>query len=411
MAAIAVSEAKATGVACFPATCDIGCSMSVTQERKRIATTARSMPYGSGPDEEPVDDLDEAEEIIPCTYAINSYGADYPVDGLVKRIEAEDILVPKFSWNDPNATEIVGFQREYVWPRPKADRFVESLLLGLPVPGIFLVKEQTGRLLVLDGHQRLYTLSSYYQGIIHGQEYRLSDVQDRFTGKRYKDLDTEDRRRLDDSIIHATIVRQVQPSDDQSSIYVVFERLNTGGVNLQPQEIRVALYHGEFVKVLRELNEDASWRELYGKKSRRLKDMEMILRFFAFLYYSNKYQSPMKDFLNRYMATNRHLQKQSEEDLRSIFASTTRTILEAIGPKAFRPQRAVNAAVVDSLMTGIAKRIAAKGEIRNFRELKARYDQLMRDKAYISAVETGTAQEANVKTRQTKAEEVFTHLR
>src|SRR6266852_3044299 len=121
-------------------------------------------------EEEPVDDLDEAEEVIPVTYSITSYGADYPVDSIVKRVEAEDIVVPRFGRQPTEESKIVGFQREYVWPRPKADRFIESLLLGLPVPGIFLVKEATGRLLVLDGHQRLYTLRAYYQGVIKGIE-------------------------------------------------------------------------------------------------------------------------------------------------------------------------------------------------------------------------------------------------
>jgi len=366
----------------------------------------------SGPlkDEEPVDDLDEAAEIIPYTYSITSYGADYPVDSLVKRIEAKDILVPTFSWEAPEKTEVVGFQRQYVWPRSKADRFIESLLLGLPVPGIFLVKEPSSVLLVLDGHQRLYTLQAYYQGVINGQEYRLANVQERFVGKRYKDLDTEDRRRLDDSIIHATVVRQDEPTEDQSSIYVIFERLNTGGVNLQPQEIRVALYHGEFVRVLQDFNDAAAWRELYGKKSRRLKDMEMILRFFAFLYYDPHYRSPMKDFLNRYMATNRNLQKQPEKELREIFNTTTQTILEGIGGKAFRPKRAVNAAVVDSLMTGIAKRLLDKGDICDKGMLKHRFDELMRNANYMAAVETGTSQEANVRTRITLAEQAFSQI-
>jgi Protein of unknown function DUF262 len=145
--------------------------------------------------EETVDDLDEALEVIPYTYSITAYGADYPVDGVVKRIEASDILVPTFSWEPDTDSRIVGFQREYVWPRTKADRFIESLLLGLPVPGIFLVKEHSGRLLVLDGHQRLYTLKAFYDGVIHGIEYRLENVQERFVGKRYKELDVEDRRR------------------------------------------------------------------------------------------------------------------------------------------------------------------------------------------------------------------------
>lgn len=361
--------------------------------------------------EEPVDDLDEAEEVIQFTYSITSYGADYPVDSLVKRIEARDIIVPTFGRQPTAESEIVGFQREYVWPRPKADRFIESLLLGLPVPGIFLVKEPSGLFLVLDGHQRLYTLHAFYDGVIQGEVYSLGNVQSRFAGKRYKDLDTEDRRRLDDSIIHATIVRQDEPTEDQSSIYVIFERLNTGGVNLQPQEIRVALYHGELVRVLRELNENADWRELFGAKSKRLKDMELILRFFAFYNYADQYRSPMKDFLNRYMATNRHLQRQSEEELQELFEETVSVIRDAIGPRAFRPRRAVNAAVVDSLMTGVAKRIAEKGEIKNKKQFAEQYDKLMKTRDYLAAVETGTSQEANVEARLRLAQEVFKGVR
>jgi hypothetical protein len=362
-------------------------------------------------EEEPVDDLDPAEEVIPFTYSITSYGADYPVDSLVKRIENQDIIVPTFGRQPTEDSEIVGFQHEYVWPRPKADRFIESLLLGLPVPGIFLVKEPSGVLLVLDGHQRLYTLRAFYEGVIHGEEYRLANVQERFQGKRYKDLDVEDRRRLDDSIIHATIVRQDEPTEDQSSIYVIFERLNTGGVNLQPQEIRVALYHGAFVRVLRELNDVDKWRALYGRKSRRLKDMELILRFFAFFYYAHKYQSPMKDFLNQYMATNRRLERQSETELKEIFFQTTSTLYEAIGQRAFRPRRAVNAAVVDSLMTGVATRLVAQGSIQNMRQFKERYENLLKNKEYIAAVESGTSQEESVATRLRLAKQAFVEVK
>lgn len=361
-------------------------------------------------EEEKVEDLDEASEIIPFTYSITSYGADYPVDSLVKRMKNDDILVPTFSWNAPYDTQVVGFQRQYVWPRSKADRFIESLLLGLPVPGIFLVKEPSGVLLVLDGHQRLFTLRAFYEGIIDGKEYRLNNVQERFMGKRYKDLDIEDRRRLDDSIIHATVVRQDEPTEDQSSIYVIFERLNTGGVNLQPQEIRVALYHGEFVKLLDELNNESAWRQLYGKKSKRLKDMELILRFFALFYHSEQYRRPMKDFLNRYMASNRHLQKQGESELRELFTSTITIILKAIGPSAFRPVRAINAAVTDSVMVGVAKRLTSSGNIKNLDQLKEKYQELMKDEVYRSATETGTADESNVTLRLKLSIEKFSEI-
>lgn len=377
--------------------------------RKKFPPSAATSHAEREP-EETVDDLDEALEVIPYTYSITAYGADYPVDSVVKRMEAKDIIVPRFSWGPNEDSHIVGFQREYVWPRPKADRFIESLLLGLPVPGIFLVKELSGRLLVLDGHQRLYTLRAYYQGVINGIEYRLDNLQERFIGKRYRDLDVEDRRRLDDSIIHATVIRQDEPTEDQSSIYVIFERLNTGGMNLQPQEIRVALYHGEFVRVLGTLNDNAAWRKLFGKKTKRLKDMEMILRFFAFYYYAHAYRRPMKDFLNRYMASNRALARQSENELTTVFEKTTRMIAEAIGPQAFRPVRAVNAAVIDSVMTGVAHRLAA-GPIKKTNQLVGHYEKLLKRQDYLNSVETGTSQEANVTTRLQLAIEAFASVK
>lgn len=360
-------------------------------------------------DREAVDDLDQEAEVLPVTYSITSYGADYPVDGLVKRLQSGDIFVPTFYWEPEGNTEVVGFQREYVWPRPKADKFVESLLLGLPVPGVFLVKEPSGRLLVLDGHQRLHTLRAFYEGVIEGLEYRLKYVQDRYVGKTYKELEIEERRRLDDSIIHATVIRQDEPSEDQSSIYVIFERLNTGGMNLQPQEIRVALYHGEFSHLLTELNVNPSWRELYGKKSKRLKDLEMILRFFSLYYHVDDYKRPMKEFLNKYMGSNRSLQRQSKETLSELFNQVVTVVRAAIGPRAFRPFVAVNAAAVDSIMVGVARRLE-QGDISDKKAMQRAYKDLLKLPEYLSAIQSGTAEETSVRRRLELTTNAFAEL-
>lgn len=351
---------------------------------------------------EEIIDFDEELEVIPFTYSITSYGADYPVDSLVKRIESKDIIVPTFENKQELPEGIDPFQRDYVWPRSKADRFIESLLLGLPVPGIFLVKEDTGRFLVLDGHQRLYTLYSFYKGIIHSREYSLTGVQERFNGKTYKTLDVEDRRRIDDSIIHATIVKQDEPSNDLSSIYSIFERLNTGGVTLQPQEIRMALYHGKFSSLLRELNTNQDWRNLIGPVSKRLKDLELILRFFALLYHHDSYKSPMKEFLNMYMASNRDLSKQSKEELENVFSNTCRIILQYIGNDAFRPERAVNAALADALMVAIGNLVKNNKTI-DYTRLKEDRDTLLQDYEFIEAISTGTSQKPKVMYRIDKA--------
>jgi hypothetical protein len=138
--------------------------------------------------------------------------------------------------------------------------------------------------------------------------------------------------------------------------------------------------------------------------------MELILRFFAFLYNGGNYQRPMALFLNRYMAANRQLERQPENELRKIFTKTTDTILNAFGNEAFRPRRAVNAAVVDSVMTGVAKRIHAKGTIKNLPEALKHFTRLMADDKYLEAVESGTSQEANVETRLSLAQAAFAQL-
>lgn len=361
------------------------------------------------PTEEEIDDLDELNEVLPTTYSITSYGADYPVDGLVKRMTQGDIVVPLFRMAPEPGQSTVGFQREYVWTKPQADHFVESLLLGLPVPGIFLVKESNGKHLVLDGQQRLRTLESFYGGLFQGNEYTLENVQEKWRGKTYKTLHADDRRRLDDSIIHATIVRQDEPTEDQSSIYLIFERLNSGGTFLQPQEIRVALYHGAFASLLSQLNDNPKWRALYGKKSPRLKDIELILRFFSLHFYAAKYERPMKDYLNRNMASNRSLAKHDASELTSLFETTVASIHDLLGLRAFRLKNAINAAVLDSVMVGVAARLV-KGPINDTAEFVQAYTRLLSSGDYLAATGRATADEESVKTRLRLAKDAFSQV-
>ena len=185
------------------------------------------------------DEGDETE-VQPFRYAISSYGADYPVDSLVKRMRDGSIYIPKF-------------QRKFVWDIKDASRFVESLLLGLPVPSIFLSKEfDTGKLLVVDGQQRLRSLLCFYDGVWEptSKDFHLKRVQPEFEGRTYATLRDEDRRQLDDAILHAIIFKQDEPSEDESSVYEVFQRLNTGGNELTPQEVRSAVHHSGRIRDL-----------------------------------------------------------------------------------------------------------------------------------------------------------------
>jgi hypothetical protein len=347
-----------------------------------------------------VDDAAKDDTTIPQTYDITSFGADYDVEGLYRRLERKDVFIPDF-------------QRDYVWKMTEASRFIESLLLGLPVPGVFLAKEnETNKLLVIDGQQRLKTLQFFYNGYFNPKKddkkqrvFALNKVQEKFEGLTYGTLDEKDRITLDNSIIHATIIKQESPSDDDTSIYHIFERLNNGGRKLTPQEIRAALYHGNFVDVIKTLNEYSTWREIFGKKNNRLKDQELILRFFALYFDYENYEKPMAEFLNKFVKKNKDASNVDAENPEILFQNTVDAIFKALGVSAFRPERGLNAAVFDSVMIGIAKRLK-KGAVES-KSIKNAYDELLKDESYITSVSAATSDERNVSARIEKAISAF----
>lgn len=339
-------------------------------------------------------------EVAPLGYVISSYGADYTVDGLVKRIREGSVYVPEF-------------QRGFVWDIKDASRFVESLLLGLPVPSIFLSKEaDTGKLLVVDGQQRLLSLRYFYDGIWEPtkREFTLKGVDPNFEGRTYKRLRDEDRRRLDDAILHVTVFKQDEPSEDQSGVYQVFERLNSGGKKLTPQEIRSAVHHsGSMRTLLHDLNLTVEWRAIYGPEDPRLRDQELILRFLAFFYDAESYKSPLVTFLNGFMGRNKNLDASRAGAMGKIFVDTISLVHNAIGKVAFRPVRALNAAVFDSVMVGLARRLI-RATVADLVDLKERYDQLLHNQAFLDACGRGTAGEERVKTRIDLATAAFSQL-
>jgi len=350
-----------------------------------------------------IEDVRTAEgdsEVAPLGYVISSYGADYTVDGLVKRMREGSVYVPEF-------------QRGFVWDIKDASRFVESLLLGLPVPSIFLSKEaDTGKLLVVDGQQRLLSLRYFYDGIWEPtkREFSLRGVDRMFEGRTYKLLRDDDRRRLDDAILHVTVFKQDEPSEDQSGIYQVFERLNSGGKKLNPQEIRSAVHHsGGMRELLRDLNKNADWRAIYGPEDGRMRDQELVLRFLAFYYDAATYKSPLVNFLNAFMGRHKKIESALALEMKRAFSETIRLIHEAIGASAFRPVRALNAAVFDSVMVGLARRFS-RGPITSLQELKARYEELLRNQQFLDACGRGTAGEERVKTRIGLATTAFSKL-
>ena len=352
-----------------------------------------------------VDDSAKDDTVAQIRYEITSFGADFDVAGLVKRLGKGDIFIPSF-------------QRGYVWKLPEASRFIESILLGLPVPGVFLAREpETNKLLVIDGQQRLKTLQYFCDGVFNPKDtdksqrvFKLSKVSKRFEGLAYLTLSDPDRIQLDDYILHATVVKQESPSTDDTSIYHVFERLNTGGQKLKPQEIREAVYHGKLMDLVDNLNLDSNWRSIYGKPSPRLKDSELVLRFLAFYYTADKYQRPLAEFINQFALNNRNPSQDFLSKCERKFKETIAVIYQALADKAFKPEGSLNTAAYDSVMVGVARRLDA-GPITDLSALSSTYGQLFQNTSYRFGIERATADKENVSVRLRESTAAFSTVK
>ncbi len=319
------------------------------------------------------------------TFEIISYGADYTLSVLYEKLKNNEIITPDF-------------QRKYVWKEKQASKLIESFLLGLPVPGVFLAKDKdSGNLLVVDGQQRLRTIQAFRDGKypVGDEPFYLTDVQDQWETKTYKDLEPVDRKRFDDSVLRATIIRQVDPKDN-TSVYHIFERLNTGGTTLQNQEVRNCVYFGKFNKLLHELNKDKKWRVLYNMPlpQKRMKDEELILRFLALFYDFENYEKPMNTFLSNFMGKKRNSPNEELQAMKKVFLDTILYIEKEVGLQAFRPKRNLNIAAFDSVMYTVAK---YKEALKS--SLKKHISELFEDKDYLKSIAEGTTDPETISTR------------
>lgn len=341
------------------------------------------------------EDLLEAER----TSLVVSYsGQDFDIAGLVRRMNQHDILVPTFGHDDTRIAS-AGFQRSFVWTRPQMDRFIESLLLGYPIPGIFLVRQADRRYLVLDGQQRLRTLQRFYQEVHDGKEFSLRNVDETFKGLTYGKLSEEQRRLIDDTFIQATIVAFDGSRESLEAVYQIFERLNSGGTQLTPHEIRVALFAGPFIDFLDSLNNDASWRALYGKPSPRLRDQELVLRILALYLAAPTYRRPLKTFLNEFVSDYRNSMSASLEPLRSRFKEASRLLAENAGRSALRLHGyQINAALTEAIYVGLMRRLDHGTPVEGASVRRA-LQAIEQEPQMDTAVSRSTADEESVRTR------------
>lgn len=267
------------------------------------------------------DPSQESEDVGVDEYDIVSAPNDWNVATIVNFIESGAVKIPPF-------------QRNYVWDIKRASKLIESLLLGLPVPQVFLYEEARNSFLVIDGQQRLLSLyffckerfpksgsRSAIRALLNDGNgvseealnndtlfdvFRLrlakspTGTSNKFNRLSYRNLGA-DKTTLDLRTIRNVVVKQTRP-EGHGAIFEIFSRLNTGGVNLTQQEIRASLYHSEFMSNLVELNLLPEWRTVIGspEPDARMRDSESILRAMALARDLSDYSGTMAGFVNNF---------------------------------------------------------------------------------------------------------------
>jgi Protein of unknown function DUF262 len=374
---------------------------------------------------------EEGEDFSVKEYDVTSVPNDFNIRTIYDFVDSGVVTMP-------------GFQRNYVWDQKRASKLIESLIIGLPIPQIFLYEESRNKFSVIDGQQRLMSIFYFKKKRFPRMERRaaLRKIVDtkgavpaeviaddhyftnfnlqlaaslpgqinRFNKLNYDTLG-EYQATFDLRTVRNVVIRQNSPeNDDDSSIYEIFNRLNSGGVNLTPQEIRVSLYHSRFYEMIDRLNQLPKWRQLVGQEEPDLhaKDIEILLRVFAMLWYSNDYKPSMTRFLN---LSSRRFKIFKDQDIcycHDLFVSFL-DACEHLDNKSFvsRLGTRFNISTFEAVFVAFAngpfsarELITEKVSAEKLEELKANVD-------FIGATQTSTASSSNVTLRQKKAKELL----
>ncbi len=347
------------------------------------------------------------------------------------------------SYMENGVIKLPFFQRHFIWERARASRLIESLILGLPVPQIFLYEQSKNNFLILDGQQRLLSIYFFIKkrfpkkdaiGMIRDSFLRegtlkpeiISDdslfenfnlvlkkyqnnQENRFNNLNHDTLG-DYKLSFDLRPIRCITLKQNEPRDDDSSMYEIFDRLNTGGVNLLPQEIRANLYHSEFYKHLYEWNKLPEWREYLGSQNEdpRMRDVELLLRALALLISGyHKYKPSMASFLHEF---SRNAKKFKQEEV-VLYGNVLRSFFQ-LNPALFKNvrigTRGFSIALFESIFTYACQlAIDTKGKQTPLRIDEQKVLQLARDQDFTEYLQQGTTKKDNITKRMERARQIL----
>ncbi|ARD28898.1 hypothetical protein OTEC02_09015 [Acinetobacter lactucae] len=347
--------------------------------------------FEDGADESNLDPVEIPKEVRN----LRTQAYDKSVRDLVTMIDDSDIDL------DPD------YQRNYLWDNKKASLLIESILLNIPIPVIYVAENEESQWNVIDGLQRLNSLFRFFKN-----EFKLSklEVLNELNGMTYHNLPPKAKRMLGNGMFRVVVLLAETHPEIK---YDVFMRLNTGSVRLSEQELRNCLYRGKLNQFLKECTQNQTFLACLRleKPHKRFVDAELILRFFAIRENYNlknkefNYPGRMKTFLNNYMAKNQNLIDSKEIEFRDVFNMTMENINYVLGEKAFRRpldggnhETRVNRSLIDVLMLCFSHIDMAACKSNKEFYIQA-VDNLCRDEEFIDAITFGTSDSKKITTR------------
>lgn len=225
------------------------------------------------------------------------------------------------------------FQRRKVWDDTRSSRLIESAILEVPLPVFYLAENGDGYQEVIDGQQRLTAFFRYLDN-----EYPLRSLKavSGLNGKRFKDLDKFTQRHIQNYALRTVTFKK---ESDENLRFEIFERLNTGAVPLNQQELRNCIYRGKYNQLLIELSSDPDYMFLLGLKTpeKRMRDVEYVLRFAAFYHATYlRYKPPIARFLNEDMKEHQKISDVKARELRKAFKNSVTLVRSLLGQNAFK---------------------------------------------------------------------------
>lgn len=220
------------------------------------------------------------------------------------------------------------YQRDYVMDVKIASRLIESVLLNIPIPTVYLCEELDGRFSIIDGQQRMTSFVKYLKN-----EFALKGLEElsELNGKKFSELEKTLQRTLKSCTLNSIILTK----ESQELKYEIFARLNQGSIRLKPQELRNCIYRGTLNNMIEEIAKNNRYlNDLFLENNKRKNYQEYILRFFALRNF-NDYSSSMTKTMNNFMIKHQNADEQEIKEFKELYNRTIDIIKQVFGSTAF----------------------------------------------------------------------------